>query len=55
VKQSRKRGNKATLQHTRTVFDGRRSISVALYMTLLVYGGMYVWLRRIIPALAEAS
>ena len=37
VKQSRKPGNTSSLQHRRTVFDGWRSISISLYMTLVGY------------------
>lgn len=63
------------------VFDGWRSISISLYMTLIsmfsfnllwvfvdvyqmstaamvglvIYGAMYLWLRRTIPALARAT
>jgi hypothetical protein len=49
---------RATLQHHRTIFDGWRSISISLYMALaglVVYGMMYLRLRRTIPALADAS
>ena len=37
MKQSGKPVNKAQLQHPRTVFDGWRSLSIALYMTLVGY------------------
>ena len=37
MKQSKEPGNKASLQHPKTVFDGWRSISIALYMTLVGY------------------
>jgi predicted MFS family arabinose efflux permease len=40
VKQSTTPGSKTTLQHAPTVFDGWRSISISLYMTLAGYAVM---------------